>query len=719
MKAPEEGGRCTAAPAEMSVKRIFSGRGRGKVPPSVSPGVPTSPLVQPPALSASTASAFSTASNGSPIGRGRARCALLRAAEMAARPPQPSDEKQEVAAPPSEAASAMNATENANTACEMPDQRPEGTRTAAVVLPGSSTGLVEEGQSPRPQEVCPSTETDKKYRGDQPKRDQAEGTTTGDDKGILLGQPSLDPDDLRRKRGQTGEAVEDDGKIALLSQLSQANLDPDGLSRERHQAEHTATDEDALSSKPCFGSDDPSNRSAQVGDTRMDDVALASQPNLDPDGLSSEGHQAECTATDEHALSSQPCLGSDDPSNRSAQVGDTTMDDVALASPPNLDPDDQSCQHQQAENSMLNDDKIPVSSRHSLDSDDPSEESEQAWDTTTSDDNITLSGKPSLDPDDPSHQRDEDQLLDLPQCEVIARKATSVPDSLTSVEMEELVRAICQKAAEDSENAWPAANLCLSIIAKQPKPKFIDCLLRSCEEWFEHRAERLPRSTRKGSVWWKRQQREGAGAVAAGPSWKWTAYVAFVAELLVAVTGTRVRTPVGTRRFSTTRERAYCLAMLLCDCCQETLRFPAQDVQDMQEEVDCLRAALTLAGGVADLVAPDRMDIMFHWLRASCFDHQFSPDARDVTREIANLRCLGWKKAQFISATMRNIVMMIIWLLLLVFLSFFVAGLGFILYVIVSVFSPCVPALRDLEELFMRGVTFPHQCSANMVDAAR
>lgn len=489
----------------------------------------------------------------------------------------------------------MNANENVNTACEMPDQRPEGTRTAVVGLPGSSTGLVEEGQPPRQQEVCPSSEADKKDRTEQPKPDQAEGTTTGDDKGTLLSQPSLDPDDLRRKRGQTEDAVEDDGKIALFSQLRQPNLDPDGLGRERHQTEHTATDADALSS--------------------------------------------------------QPCLDSYDPSNRSAQVGDTTMDDVALASQPNLDPDDQSCQHQQAENSMTYGGKITVSSRHSLDSDDPSQESEQAWDTTTSDDN-TLSGKPSLDPDDPSHQRDEDQLLDLPHCEAIVRKATSAPDSLTSVEMEELVRAICQKAAEDSENAWPAANLCLSIIAKQPKPKFIDCLLRSCKEWFEQRAERLPRTTRKGSVWWKRQQqREGAGAVAAGPSWKWTAYVAFVAELLVAVTGAKVRTPVGTRRFSTTRDRAYCLAMLLCECCQETLRWPAQDMQDMQEEMECLRAALTSAGRVADQVASDRMEIMFHWLRAACFDHQFTPDARDVAREIANLRCLGWKKPEVSSAT--------------------------------------------------------------------
>lgn len=380
----------------------------------------------------------------------------------------------------------------------MPGQCRQGTGTAAVGLPGSSTDLVEEGQPRREQKVFPRPEAGKQHRGNKPKRHQAGDATKGDHRGTTLS--------LSRKRGKAKDTVRHDGKIALSSQVSQPNLHPDDLNRERDQVEDVTTDETAVSSQP------------------------------------------------------------------------------------------------------------------------------------------------SLDPDDPSHQRDEDQLLDLPQCEVVVRKATSVPGSLTWDELEVLVRAICRKAAEDTKNAWPAANLCLSIIAKEPQPMFIDCLLSSCEDWFENRAERLPRTTRKGSVWWKRQQQlESAGAVAAGPSWKWTAYVAFVAELLVAATGARVRTSsAGTPPFSTTRERAYCLAMLLCDCCQEMLRWPAQD---MQEEMACLRVALTFAGRVAELMAPDRMSILFLWLRAACYDHQFPPDVRNITRELANLRCLGWKKPRVGPAT--------------------------------------------------------------------
>lgn len=61
----------------------------------------------------------------------------------------------------------------------------------------------------------------------------------------------------------------------------------------------------------------------------------------------------------------------------------------------------------------------------------------------------------------------------------------------------------------------------------------------------------------------------------------------------------------------------------------------------------------------------------------------------------------------------------IFWLLVLVFISFWLAAICFPIYVIVSVVAACIPALKDFSELLLKGVTFPATCSKNMVNMAR
>uniref|UniRef100_V5IEI6 Uncharacterized protein n=1 Tax=Ixodes ricinus TaxID=34613 RepID=V5IEI6_IXORI len=62
-----------------------------------------------------------------------------------------------------------------------------------------------------------------------------------------------------------------------------------------------------------------------------------------------------------------------------------------------------------------------------------------------------------------------------------------------------------------------------------------------------------------------------------------------------------------------------------------------------------------------------------------------------------------------------NILWSIFWLLLLVFLSLLIAGICSFIYIIVSIFTPCIRPLDPLAEFLMRGVNFPHTCSQNMV----
>lgn len=55
------------------------------------------------------------------------------------------------------------------------------------------------------------------------------------------------------------------------------------------------------------------------------------------------------------------------------------------------------------------------------------------------------------------------------------------------------------------------------------------------------------------------------------------------------------------------------------------------------------------------------------------------------------------------------------WLVVLIILSLPVAGFCAVVYIIVSIFTPCIKPLKDLEDLLLRGVNFPHTCSQNMV----
>lgn len=59
---------------------------------------------------------------------------------------------------------------------------------------------------------------------------------------------------------------------------------------------------------------------------------------------------------------------------------------------------------------------------------------------------------------------------------------------------------------------------------------------------------------------------------------------------------------------------------------------------------------------------------------------------------------------------------MLVWLLLLIFAAFWVAGFAAFWYILVYVLVPCVPAAKDVAALLHRGVLLPYFCSDNMVN---
>jgi hypothetical protein len=57
----------------------------------------------------------------------------------------------------------------------------------------------------------------------------------------------------------------------------------------------------------------------------------------------------------------------------------------------------------------------------------------------------------------------------------------------------------------------------------------------------------------------------------------------------------------------------------------------------------------------------------------------------------------------------------LVWLVILVFVAFIVAGFCAGLYIFLSLFTPCIPALTQVTDFLMKGIMFVNTCSSNMI----
>lgn len=67
---------------------------------------------------------------------------------------------------------------------------------------------------------------------------------------------------------------------------------------------------------------------------------------------------------------------------------------------------------------------------------------------------------------------------------------------------------------------------------------------------------------------------------------------------------------------------------------------------------------------------------------------------------------------------MGNVVYSIIWLLILIIVSFWIAGICAGLYIIVHPLSVCLEPLAGFAEILLSGVQFPHYCAEKMMSGA-
>ncbi|KAG5889972.1 hypothetical protein JTB14_020260 [Gonioctena quinquepunctata] len=64
---------------------------------------------------------------------------------------------------------------------------------------------------------------------------------------------------------------------------------------------------------------------------------------------------------------------------------------------------------------------------------------------------------------------------------------------------------------------------------------------------------------------------------------------------------------------------------------------------------------------------------------------------------------------------MANILNSILWLLVLIFISFWIAGICAGFYIIVHPLSVCIPPLSGLSDFLLTVVQFPHHCAQKMM----
>jgi hypothetical protein len=56
------------------------------------------------------------------------------------------------------------------------------------------------------------------------------------------------------------------------------------------------------------------------------------------------------------------------------------------------------------------------------------------------------------------------------------------------------------------------------------------------------------------------------------------------------------------------------------------------------------------------------------------------------------------------------------WLLVLILLSWWIAAICFFPFLVFSVLTPCIGGFKNMYELLLAGVMFPHKCSDNMIN---
>jgi hypothetical protein len=66
-----------------------------------------------------------------------------------------------------------------------------------------------------------------------------------------------------------------------------------------------------------------------------------------------------------------------------------------------------------------------------------------------------------------------------------------------------------------------------------------------------------------------------------------------------------------------------------------------------------------------------------------------------------------------------NILWSILWIILLLFIVWWIAGLAAWLYILIVPFAACIPLLKPLTDFLLKVVTFPYEVGTYIRDGKR
>ncbi|XP_076331497.1 MIF4G domain-containing protein-like isoform X2 [Tachypleus tridentatus] len=224
----------------------------------------------------------------------------------------------------------------------------------------------------------------------------------------------------------------------------------------------------------------------------------------------------------------------------------------------------------------------------------------------------------------------------------LVKKALQDPNSLSSHQLMEVVRVLCNKAVQSVQNAEPAAQMCFTIILKDGSETFLESLLNSCREWYNER-DKLLRSYLTSCHSGSNGTRE--------TSKRWTAYIFFLTELFLRFKSLHRNViqampfQVGDSGCYSTptpaiEDRSLPLMMLIYECCEIILKPPSLNCL---AEIECIRSVLTSAGPQLEIDSPQRMYQLISLMRDAFISPSVCARVRKTILELVELHASQWE----------------------------------------------------------------------------
>lgn len=195
------------------------------------------------------------------------------------------------------------------------------------------------------------------------------------------------------------------------------------------------------------------------------------------------------------------------------------------------------------------------------------------------------------------------------------KAALEDPNRLSGRSLMELVRQVFSRVVEGQRMAETAARFCISVIEREKKETFLECLLNTCQEWYHARDQLLRHED--------------------SPH-RWPAFICFLNEMYGLLK--RKQLHLMTKYEGIPPQLV--LLSLLGESCTLTLSSPS--LHSVQE-VESLFIVITHIGRDLQLEAPGQMSLLLTCLRDAFLLSPAAPQVRKTLLQLIELEAADWQ----------------------------------------------------------------------------